>query len=167
MWKFVSCLDKYVKKEYKASLLISNMDISRLMVYDEQVEDDKKKDREGHLSIKAKSVRHENEQGQGKGNRSFFQKRSSNYALLAGSVAQGSKGKPPYSKCGKLHLRECRESANGCYKCGKVGYFHRKGPMWGDRAQSSSAAPSVRGNQRAAISGTGGASNRLYAMANH
>ncbi|XP_055814193.1 uncharacterized protein LOC129883587, partial [Solanum dulcamara] len=64
MRKFVSGLGKHVKKECKAMLMISDMDFSRLMVYAQQVEDDKKKDREEHLSKKAKSAGHENEQKQ-------------------------------------------------------------------------------------------------------
>ncbi|XP_055814135.1 uncharacterized protein LOC129883517 [Solanum dulcamara] len=44
--KFFSELGRHVKKEYKASLLISDIDISGLMVHAQQNEDDKKKDRE-------------------------------------------------------------------------------------------------------------------------
>ncbi|XP_055826430.1 uncharacterized protein LOC129894827 [Solanum dulcamara] len=90
MRKFVSGLGKHVKKECKASLLISDMDISRLMKFAQQVEDDKIKDREEHLSKKAKSTGHENEQRQGKGNTSFFQKRSSNYARSTASAPSPS-----------------------------------------------------------------------------
>ncbi|XP_055800410.1 uncharacterized protein LOC129869841, partial [Solanum dulcamara] len=69
MRKFVSGLGRHVKKECKAALLISDMDLSRLMVYAQQVEEEKRKDREEHLSKKARSSGQENEQRQGNGNR--------------------------------------------------------------------------------------------------
>ena len=50
------------------------------------MEEDKNKDRDEHMSKKAKSASHESEQRQGKGNRSFFQKRSSNYAPSSASA---------------------------------------------------------------------------------
>lgn len=41
MRKFVLGLGKHVKKEWKATLLINDMDISRLMVYAQKFEEDK------------------------------------------------------------------------------------------------------------------------------
>ncbi|WMV18979.1 hypothetical protein MTR67_012364 [Solanum verrucosum] len=41
MRKFFSGLRKHVKKECKASLLINDIDISRIMVYAQQFEEDK------------------------------------------------------------------------------------------------------------------------------
>ncbi|XP_055824278.1 uncharacterized protein LOC129892739 [Solanum dulcamara] len=113
MRKFVSGLGKPMKKECKTSLLISNIDISRLMLYTQQIEDDKRKDKEGHLSKKENSARHENNQRQSKGNRYDQQ---------------------------------------------------RKCPTLGNKAQSSTITPPTRGNHRGTTSGTGGGTNRLYAM---
>lgn len=80
MRKLVFGLGKHVKRECKANLLISDMDICRLMVYAQQVED-KRKYREKHQHKKAKSSRHEpSQQKQGNVNRPFFQKMSSDYA---------------------------------------------------------------------------------------
>lgn len=59
MREFIFGLGKHVKKEYKTSLLIFNMDIFGLMVYVQQVEEDKRKDREEHLSKRAKSDGHD------------------------------------------------------------------------------------------------------------
>ena len=62
MRKFVSGLAKQVKREGKAAILNADMDFSRLVVYLQQVEDDKKKDMEEQKSKRAKSAGHEHEQ---------------------------------------------------------------------------------------------------------
>src|SRR5688572_22530050 len=86
MRKFFSGLANHVKKEGKATILNNDMDFSRLVVYLQQVEEDKKKDREEQMNKRAKSVGHENYQKQSKGNKSLFQKRSSNYAPFSASA---------------------------------------------------------------------------------
>ncbi|XP_055806951.1 uncharacterized protein LOC129875711 [Solanum dulcamara] len=70
MTKLVSILGKHVKKEFKASLLISDMNISRLMMYAQLVEEDEKRDKEEHLNKRAKLVGHElSQQASGNGNK--------------------------------------------------------------------------------------------------
>ena len=86
MRKFVSGLAKHTKKEGKAAILNNDMDFSRLVVYLQQVDQDKKKDKEEYASKRAKSAGHENEQKKNKGDRSFFQKRSSNFAPSSASA---------------------------------------------------------------------------------
>lgn len=76
MRKFVSGLDKYVKKEFKATLLIFNTDIARIMVYAQHVDEDKQRDREKHQNKIGKSASQDlSQQMSGNGNKSFFQKR--------------------------------------------------------------------------------------------
>lgn len=66
------------------------MGIFRLMMYSQWVEKEKKKDSEEHLSKKAKSAGHELKQG--KGSRSFFEKRTSNYATSSASALGMNRG---------------------------------------------------------------------------
>ena len=81
-------------------------------------------------------------------------------------MTSGPKGKPPCGKCGKLHLGECRSGRSECFRCGQLGHFQNNCPTWGNRAQNSVPPPPARGNEKAATSGTGGGTNRLYAMVN-
>ncbi|XP_049395563.1 receptor-like protein Cf-9 homolog [Solanum stenotomum] len=71
---FVPGLSQLSSKEGRATMLIRDMDISRLIVYVQQVEEEKLRDREEFRSKRAKTG---NESGQQKGNanRSSFQQR--------------------------------------------------------------------------------------------
>lgn len=60
--KFVSSLGRQAKRKNKGALLILGMDISKMMVYAKQTKEDKKEDREEHLSQKAKSAGPESSQ---------------------------------------------------------------------------------------------------------
>uniref|UniRef100_M1DZA5 Gag-pol protein n=1 Tax=Solanum tuberosum TaxID=4113 RepID=M1DZA5_SOLTU len=90
------------------------------------------------------------------------------------SVAQGGSKPPACAKCGRNHSGICREGSTECFKCGQTGYFMRECPKnkkgngnGGNRAQSSSVAPPDRATPRGATSGTGGGTNRLYAINSH
>src|SRR5688572_23630431 len=102
------------------------------------------------------------EQKQGKGNMSFLQNRSSNYAPSSASapvqnnmydqkaqnhqnsraqgsqsqasVTQGSKGKPPCATCGRLHMGECRDGKSGCFEYGQLCHYQINSPTWGNKA---------------------------------
>lgn len=63
---FVSSLGKHVKRECKILFSILDIDISKIMIYDPQVEKDKKKNRDDRLSKKVKLVEYKPEQRQGK-----------------------------------------------------------------------------------------------------
>lgn len=123
--------------------MIFDINISRYVVYAQQVKYDKKIDREEYL-IKVTKQR------QGKDDRSLFQMKSSNYGLtlintpsqkgwqnhkaqgsqMQKSVAQGLKENPPCGKCCRLHIRECQHGTNTCYKCGAIGHILKDCPIW-------------------------------------
>uniref|UniRef100_M1DVX7 Gag-pol protein n=1 Tax=Solanum tuberosum TaxID=4113 RepID=M1DVX7_SOLTU len=144
---FVAGLARQSNKEGKASLLIGVMDISRLMVNVQQVEEKKLRDREDFKNKRAKTG---NESGQQKSNvnRSSFQQKQKgpapssasapapknkgeyndqNFrakpAYSQGSITQKSSKPPACAKCGRNHSGICREGSTGCFKCGQSGHF--------------------------------------------
>ncbi|XP_025888394.1 uncharacterized protein [Solanum lycopersicum] len=133
-------------KEGRATMLIVDMDISRLMVYMQQVEEEKLIDREEFKNKRAK-----------------IRKR--------GSIAQGG-GKPPAcSKCGRNHSGTYRKGSTSCFKCVQNGNFMRKCPKnkkgygnGGNTTQSSSVAPLNRAAPRGTTSSNGGGTNHLYVI---
>ena len=86
-------------------------------------------------------------------------------------MAQRGNKPPACPKCGRNHSGICLEGSTGCFKCGQNGHFIRDcvenmqgyGNS-GNKAQSSSVAPPNRVAPRGATSGTGGGTNRLYAI---
>uniref|UniRef100_M1DFH1 Gag-pol polyprotein n=1 Tax=Solanum tuberosum TaxID=4113 RepID=M1DFH1_SOLTU len=155
---FVAGLSHLSSKEGRAAMLIGDMDILWLMIYVQQVEKEKRMDRE---KFKNKRVKTGNESGQQKSNanRSSFQQKQKAPAPLSASVPA------PKNKC------ICCEGSTGCFKCGQSGHFMRECPKrkqgsgnGGNRAQSSSVAPPDRTAPRWATSGTGGGINLLYAI---
>ncbi|KAH0654435.1 hypothetical protein KY290_032963 [Solanum tuberosum] len=182
---FVAGLSPLSSKEGKAAMLIGDLDISRLMVYMQQVEEEKLRDMEEFRNKKAKKG---NESGQqiSNVNRSSFQQKqkgpspsvasapaprnkceynsqNSQYFRARpghsqGSVAQGGNWEPACARCGRTHPGKCRDSSTGCFKCGKEGYFMKEYP------KNRQVAPPDRAAPRRDTSGTGGGANQLYVI---
>ncbi|KAH0661922.1 hypothetical protein KY284_026853 [Solanum tuberosum] len=166
---FVDELSRLSRKEGKAAMLIGEMDIARLMIHVQQVEEDKLRDRKEFKNKRAKTSG--NEFGQQKNNvdRAPAPKNKGEYnsqnfraklAYSQGSVAQGGSKPLVCAKCGRNHSGMCRDGSTGCFKCGKNGHFMREclknkqgNGNGSNRAQSSSVAPPDRSVPKGAISG--------------
>ncbi|KAH0729719.1 hypothetical protein KY290_000849 [Solanum tuberosum] len=180
---FVAGLSRLSSKEGRAAMLIGDMDISRLMVYVQQVEEEKLRDKEEFKNKRAK-IGNESGQQKSNANRSSFQQKQKGPTPSSDSAPapknkseynnQNFIAKPAYSQGsvaqGVVSLLHA-PSVVGTIQCGQSGHFMRECPKnkqgssnWGNRAQSFSIAPPDRTAPRGATSGTGGGTNRLYVI---
>ncbi|TMX04679.1 hypothetical protein EJD97_005968 [Solanum chilense] len=102
-------------KEGRATKLIGDMDILRLMIYVEKVEKEKLRNREEFKNKRAKT---RNESGQ----RKIMPTIHPSNRNRRGSMAQG--GKPP--ACPNCGI--CPEGSTSCFKCTQMGHFMRESP---------------------------------------
>ncbi|KAH0714755.1 hypothetical protein KY284_007660 [Solanum tuberosum] len=175
---FVAGLSHLSSKQGKATMLIGDMDIARLMIHVQQVEEEKLKDRkEFRNNRKQKGYASSSASALAPRNISEFQNQNSqNFRVRhphsQGSVAQGGNKTPACAKCGRSHLGVCHDGSTGCFKCGQNGHFIRECPKnkqgngnRGNTSQSSSVAPLDRVASRGATtSEAGGGGNRLCAI---
>ncbi|XP_049358906.1 uncharacterized protein LOC125823600 [Solanum verrucosum] len=145
---FVAGLYRLSSKEGKAAILIGDMDISRLMVYVQQVEEEKLREREEFRNKKAKTIGNESGKPRNNANRATPEQSQ-------GSVAHGGNWDPVCAKCGRTHPGKCHDGSTCCFKCGQEGDFMKKCPKnrqgngnQGNKAQSSSVAPPDRAAPR-------------------
>ena len=79
---FVVGLSHASSKEGRAAMLIDDMDISRMMVYVQQVEEEKLKDREEYRNKKAKTENESTQHNGGSSRPPFQNRRSMHHHLL-------------------------------------------------------------------------------------
>ncbi|XP_049391585.1 uncharacterized protein LOC125856025 [Solanum stenotomum] len=152
---FVAGLSLLSSREGKTAMLIGDMDIARLMIHVQQVEEEKLKDREeiqnnrakkgmspcsrrvmptGHLSNGNKKSRPRFRQsfsGQGSSEAPpKFNEYNVSYPKPKGGDGGGSSlPRSTSTKCGRKHEGECLTDTDGCFGCGKSGYKKRDFPM--------------------------------------
>ncbi|KAH0679067.1 hypothetical protein KY284_020152 [Solanum tuberosum] len=152
---FVDGLSHLSSREGRAAMLIGDMDIARLMIHVQQVDEEKLKDREEFRNKRAKTG---NESGQQKSNVNqsssqqkqkgpapsstsapaprnkgeYNSQNSQNFRARPthsqGSIAQGGSKPPECAKCGMSHLGMCGDGSTSCFKCGQNGHFMREFP---------------------------------------
>ncbi|XP_049406227.1 uncharacterized protein LOC125869851 [Solanum stenotomum] len=147
---YVVGLSRQSSKEGKATMLIGVIDLARFIIYLQQVEEDKLKDKEEFKDKRAKkgpappfasAPALENKDGYIRNSYSF----RARLAYPQGSmVPRGSKA-PACARCGRVRPGKCSQGQTGFFKCGQEGYFMKECPKnkqssgnLGSRAQSSS-----------------------------
>uniref|UniRef100_M1DCP7 Gag-pol protein n=1 Tax=Solanum tuberosum TaxID=4113 RepID=M1DCP7_SOLTU len=100
---FVAGLSRLSSKEGRAAMLIGDMDISRLMVYVHQVEEEKLRDREEFRNKKAK-IGNESRQQKNNVNSSTFQQEQKGFALSSAS-APAPRNKCEYNSKNSQHFK--------------------------------------------------------------
>ncbi|XP_049399874.1 uncharacterized protein LOC125863954 [Solanum stenotomum] len=138
MSRFVTGVADTIEEEWRVTMLHDNMDISRLMVYAQQVE-------ESRLRKKSREVKRESPDDGNSSKSKFegqsgprFKKKFSNQSSsnapkpnkdkVPNSKPQGgnrggsSMEKPTCAKCGKKHKGKCLAGISVCYGCGKSGH---------------------------------------------
>ncbi|KAH0672886.1 hypothetical protein KY284_023973 [Solanum tuberosum] len=142
---FISRLSRLSSKECKTAMLIGDMDIARLMIHVQQVEEDKPRDRKVFKNKGAKTS--ENEFGHAPISKNRGEYNSQNLrakpAYSQGSMAQGGSKPLACAKCGRSHSGMCCD---------------------GSTAQSSSVAPPDRAVSRGGTLGADGGGNHLFAI---
>ena len=121
---FVAGLGRSSSKTRRATMPTGKMDISRLMVYVQQVEEDKLRHREEYKNKKAKSGI---ESGQQKGsmNRPFFQKQKGHAQLSASESPPRNRGE--YNDQNSQNLRLDKHSPKVIWNKEVVGLLHMVG----------------------------------------
>ncbi|XP_069150825.1 uncharacterized protein [Solanum lycopersicum] len=166
------------------AMLLTDMNIDRLMTHAQQVEGDKLR-QQAKENKKARTGNYDySQQKSGGGNRSQGQQKFSAQAPSSVSVpsfknryeercreldsksqgsVSGTKTYPTFPTCGKKHPGECLAEKEGCFGCGQSGHMLRDCPSRqgqrgaNGRAQSTtSAAPASRPTQQGNSSGKGG-----------
>ncbi|KAG5629438.1 hypothetical protein H5410_001155 [Solanum commersonii] len=133
-------LEIKVKQRRQGNDANRDMDIARLMIQVQQVEEDKLKDREDFKNKKAKTSENEFRQQKSSANGAPAPENKSEYnsqnsqsftakpAYSQGSMAQKGSKPPAWAKYGRNHSGICCEGFTSCFKCGQNGHFMRKCP---------------------------------------
>ncbi|XP_049391309.1 uncharacterized protein LOC125855610 [Solanum stenotomum] len=134
--RFVTGISDLVKEECHTTILHEDMNICRLMVYAQSIEESKL----NRMNMDLKRGRL-NEKDQPR-----FKKRAPNQDSTSASKANEDKGggsqfsKPLCATCGKKHFGKCLDSMSGCYGCGKNDHKVRDCPTLTARGRNAKQA---------------------------
>ncbi|KAK4724033.1 hypothetical protein R3W88_026812 [Solanum pinnatisectum] len=137
MSRFVTGVSDLVKEECRTAMLHGDMDISRLIVYAQSIEESKLK----RVNKDLKRGRSD-EQGQPR-----FKKRAPRqYSSSAPKANEEKDGgsqffKPLCATCGKRHHGKCLAGTSGCYGYGKSDHQVRNYPTLTTRGSEAKQAP--------------------------
>ncbi|WMV50090.1 hypothetical protein MTR67_043475 [Solanum verrucosum] len=124
MNKFVMGVSDLVKEECRTAMLNHDMDISKLMVYAQQLEETKLR----RMNRDMKRVRPD-EQNQSRSKKRFYNQDSvSNPKLQRGNGGGSTFERPSCATCGKQHLGKCLAGVDECFGCGSKGHKMRDCP---------------------------------------
>ncbi|XP_015087018.1 uncharacterized protein LOC107030150 [Solanum pennellii] len=137
MNSFVTNVANLVKEECHTAMLHGDMNISRLMVYAQSIEESK-------LS---RIYRNFKRSGPSEKNQLRFKKwdpiqdepKDPKVKLEKGSGSEN--GKPTSVICGKKHYRKCLGGIGNCFTCGKDGHEVRDCPTIADRIKKGKQVP--------------------------
>ena len=161
MNKFVMGVSDLVSEECRSAMLIGDMDLSRLMTYAEQMEEEKLRKKRGH---EAKRARLENRfpKGarfhQGRGNPHVNRGFAINVPRPQGGGEVGSMDVCP--KCGRKHGGPCMKGSGACFECGEVGHKRFECPKIRNKVRSANTTPLGRGASQSGAP----RDNRFYAL---
>ncbi|XP_049386667.1 uncharacterized protein LOC125850871, partial [Solanum stenotomum] len=136
MSRFVTGVSDQVKEECHTAMLHNDMNISRLIVYVQSIEESKLK----RMNRNVKRGRSD-EQSQPR-----FKKRAQDQDFSSAPKVNQDKGgesqfsKPTCTTCGKRHYGKCLAGTNGCYGCGKNDHKVKDCPTFTARGREAKQA---------------------------
>lgn len=131
MSRFLMGVSDLVEEECHIEMLLHDINISRFMVYSQQI--DESKHRKNNREIKKSKTSHgnfSNVKSDGrhrpKSKPRYFYQDYSNTSWFDQDKSSGSPlHKPTCTKCGRNYYGKCLADTEGCYGCGKSGHKMR------------------------------------------